>query len=195
MNEFAKETIKNHLKCVGRNFLVHMLAVALGWAAFPLILILLARYTTVDVPMAVFSVFASLIYGTMLISQGNEYGLTDAKPYNWARYGAKGFVIGAAAAIIVFMLELFMIALADKYFYVSHPQFDIANVNNYIRMILVVPFFWFYKLIGAKDAIIPRVTVLSSLFAVPFCSMFTGIGYLFGRAGIVVDFRPKKRRP
>ncbi len=193
MRDWAKDTIKNHGKSIARIFLIHMLGVALGWAAYPLFLLLLARHVTIDVPMAVFSVFASIVYAAMLVSQGNEFGLTDRKPYNWARYKAKGFVVGAAAGLIVFILELVFIAVANRHFVVSHPNFDIPNINSYIRMILYVPFFWFYKLIQI-DAIVPRVTVLSSLFAIPFCSLFTGAGYLFGSAGVTVDFRPKKRR-
>ncbi|MBP5766982.1 MAG: hypothetical protein J6X47_08345, partial [Clostridia bacterium] len=58
LSDFARETIKNHAKGVARILMIHMLAVALGWAAFPLILMIFARYTTTDVPMAVFSVVA-----------------------------------------------------------------------------------------------------------------------------------------
>ncbi|MCR5694327.1 MAG: hypothetical protein K6G89_05080 [Clostridia bacterium] len=194
MSDWLRETIKNHAKGTGRILLIHLLAVALGWAAYPLILLLIARYTTVDLPMAIFSVIASLVYAAMLVSQGNEYGLRDGKPYNWARYKAKGFVLGAAAGLVIFLAELIVIAIADRNFYVSHPQFDIANVNSYIRMILYVPFFWFYKLIHTGEAIIPRVNILTSLFVIPFCSLFTGLGYLFGAAGVVVDFRPKKKK-
>ena len=194
MNDRVKDTLKNHGKGIGRILLIHMLAVALGWAAYPLLLILLARYTTIDLPIAIFSVIASLIYAAMLVSQGNEYGIQDVKPYNWARYKAKGFVLGAVAGLAVFLAELIIIAIADKNFYVSHPQFDIANINSYLRMALYMPFFWFYKLIHTGEAIIPRVNVLSSLFVIPFCSLFTGLGYLFGSAGVVVDFRPKKKK-
>lgn len=194
MSDWTKETIKNHAKGLARISLIHMLAVALGWAAYPLILLILARYMTVDLPLAIYSVVASLVYAAMLISQGNEYGIMDSKPYNWARYKAKGFVLGAAVGVIVFLAELILIAIAERHFVIAHPNFDIANINSYIRMLLYIPFFWFYKLVWAGEEIIPRVTVLSALFPVGFISLFTGIGYLFGTAGVVVDFRPKKRK-
>ena len=189
MDEYAVNSIKNHMKGFGRLIMVHFLGVALGWAAFPLILILLARYTTVDVPMAVFSVFATIIMGLMLLAQGNEYGITDRKPYKWARYKAKGFVLGASVGLVVFILELIIIAVADSNFVVSHPQFNISNVNSYIRMILYVPFFWFFKLTGEAGAIMPRVTMLSALIVIPIESIFTGIGYILGSKGIVLDFK------
>lgn len=194
MSDWTRETIINHAKGTGRILLLHMLAVALGWAAYPLFIALFVRTSTIDIPMSVFSVIASIVYAAMLVSQGNEYGLTDAKPYNWARYRAKGFVLGAAAGVVVYLFVLLFIAIANRHFYVAHPTFDITNVNHYVKMILCVPFFWFYKLIGSKAEIIPDINALTALFPVAFCSLFTGVGYLFGRSGVVVDFRPKKKR-
>lgn len=194
MSERAADTIKNHAKGFGRILLLHMLGVLLGWAAFPLFLTVLASHMTIDIPMSIYSVIASLVYAAMLISQGNEYGLTDSKPYNWARYKAKGFVLGAMTGIVVFLLTLVCIAVADRHFYVSHPNFDISNINHYIRMIFCVPFFWFYKLLELKGPIVPKVTVLTALLPTAFCSLFTGVGYIFGMSGVVVDFRPKKRK-
>ena len=193
LSVFARETIKNHAKGVARILLIHMLAVALGWAAFPLILMIFAMYTTTDVPMAVFSVVATVVYAAMLVVQGNAYGLQDRLPYGWARYKAKGFVIGGAAGTVVYLFELLMIAIADRNFTVNHPQFAISNINNYIRMILAVPFFWFYRVIGGV-AIIPRVTALTALFVIPFCALCTGIGYVAGQAGVEIDPVMRKRR-
>ncbi len=194
MNEFLKNSIKNHSKGIGKTFLCHMLAVALSWAAFPLIFLLVARYMTIDSPLAIFSVFATVIYTLMLLTTGDEMGLTDRKPYKWARYKAKGFVVGALAGIIVFLIQLLMIAIANRAFLVSHPIFKIANVNSYVRMILYMPFFWFYQLIKSGAAMIPSVTVFSSLFVVPFMSLVTGIGYLMGLAGIDIDWKKRKTK-
>ena len=193
MSDWTRETIINHAKGTGRILLLHMLAVALGWAAYPLFIALFVRTSTIDIPMSVFSVIASIVYAAMLVSQGNEYGLTDAKPYNWARYKGKGFALGAAVGLVIYILVLICIAIANRHFYVNHPQFPVESINNYIRMIFCMPFFWFFKLVGKGD-IMPRVTVLTALFPMVFISGFTGLGYLFGRSGVVVDFRPKRKR-
>lgn len=193
MSDFVRETIKNHAKSIGRLLLVHMLAVALGWAAYPLFLTTLAPHMSIAIPLTVFSVIASLVYAAMLVSQGNEYGIQDTKPYNWARYKGKGFALGAAVGLVIYILVLICIAIANRHFYVNHPQFPVESINNYIRMIFCMPFFWFFKLVGKGD-IMPRVTALTALFPMVFISGFAGLGYLFGRSGVVVDFRPKKKR-
>ena len=61
MNEFLKNSIKNHSKGIGKTFLCHMLAVALSWAAFPLIFLLVARYMTIDSPLAILKKAAALV--------------------------------------------------------------------------------------------------------------------------------------
>lgn len=192
MSEIGIESIKNHLKCIGRVLLVQFLAIALSWAAYPLIFLLLR--STIDGPLTVFSIFATIVFGAMLVAQGNEYGLQDKKPYKWARYKGKGFVIGALVGILIFLLELFMIFLADRLFSVNHPQFSIVNINSYMRMFLYMPFFWFFELLNNTGNIIPRVTPLTSLIVIGFDSVFTGIGYLLGDAGITIDFHIGKKR-
>lgn len=194
MDDFKKDTIINHLKCIKKTALVYFLAVALGWAAYPLFLALFARYTTMNVPMAIYSVVITVIFAVMLVADANEFGLTDRKPYKWARYKAKGFVIGAVVGVLVFLLELLIIFIADRVLRVSHPQFDIANINNYLRMALYSPFFWFYEIIKKGSSVVPRVTVLSSLFVVPFTSVFTGIGYLLGLRGVDIDLKLKRKK-
>lgn len=194
LKETTKETIKNHALWTGRVLLCHLLAVALGWAPYPLFLLLVARYTTIDVPMTVFSAVATLVYALMLLVSGNEFGAVDRKPYRWARYRAKGFVIGAAAGVVVFLAGLLTILIADRNFEVTHPQFSIVNINHYVRMILYSPFFWFYKITDTGGTIIPAVTPLGALFVIPFCVIFTGTGYLLGSAGVIIDIGFKKRK-
>lgn len=196
LKETTKETFKNHALWTGRVLLCHLLAVALGWAPYALFLLLVARYTTIDVPMSIFSVAATLVYGFMLLVTGNEFGAVDRKPYRWARYRAKGFVLGAVAGVIVFLAGLLMILIANRNFEVTHPQFSIVNINHYVRMILYSPFFWFYKITDAGGTIIPAVTPLGALFVVPFCAIFTGAGYLLGVSGVNIDvgFRKKKKK-
>lgn len=193
MSEFSKESLKNHFSGIVRIFYCHILSVCLGWAAYPILLMVFARYVTIDVPLSVYSLLATIIYILLLMASTNEMGVNDRKPYKWARYKAKGFVVGAAAGVAIVLLEYVFIALADRFFIVQHPQFLISGINSYVRMILYVPFFWFYSLIDGSGAIIPAVNYLSALIVIPFAALFSGIGYLMGSAGIVLDFGRKRK--
>ena len=194
LSEKQQNTLKNHAKSLGRTVQVYFLGVALGWAAYPLLLALLARYMMLDVPMAIYSFIVTVIFSVMLMTSADEWGLTDRKPYKWARYKAKGFVIGGIAGLMIVILELVIILVADSVFKVSHPQFDIEGVNNYLRMAIYSPFFWFYELVNKGTTVIPRVTVLGSLIVIPFTSLFSGIGYLMGINGVDIDLKRKKRK-
>ncbi len=194
LSEKQQNTLKNHAKALGRTAQVYFLGVALGWAAYPLFLSLLARYMMLNVPMAVYSFIVTIIFAIMLMTSANEWGLTDRKPYKWARYKAKGFVIGGIAGVLVVLLELVIILIADSVFKVSHPQFDIEGVNNYLRMAIYSPFFWFFELVNKGATVIPRVTALGSLIVIPFLSVFSGVGYLMGQNGVDIDLKRKKRK-
>lgn len=194
MSEFTRDSIKNHLIGAGKMFYCHVLAVCLGWAAFPILLMVFARYVTVDTPLSIYSVFTTLIYILLLLTSANVIGLNDRKPYKWARYKMKGFVLGAAAGVAVVLVEGIFILIANRFFIVQHPQFLISGVNAYVRMIPCVPFFWFFSLIDTSGAIVPTVHLLSSLIAIPFLSVFAGLGYWLGINGIELDFSRKKRR-
>ncbi len=194
MNEFTKETLKNHGIGIMRIFYCHVLAVCLGWAAYPLMLLVFARYVTIDVPFAIYSIFTTIIYIMLLLAQSNDMGVKDKKPYKWARYKAKGFLLGAVAGIIVVLLECIFIEIADALFIVQHPQLLISSLNSYVRMVLYAPLFWFYALINNTDAVIPQITHLSSLAIVPFMSIFSGLGYWLGISGVTLELGFKKRR-
>lgn len=194
MDEFKKDTLKDHAKGVFKMFYCHILAVCLGWAAYPLILLIFARYFTVDVPMSVYSVLVTVIYILLLLAQSNDLGVKDRRPYKWARYKAKGFVLGAIGGVIVVLLEVLFIATANRFFLVQHPQFLISSINSYVRMVLYVPLFWFYSLFNTTEAIMPQVTYLSSLVIIPFMSAFSGLGYWLGVSGITLDLGIKRRR-
>lgn len=187
MKEFTKESLKDHAKGILKMFYCHILAVCLGWAAYPLLLLIVARYVTIDVPMSIYSVFATIIYILLLLAQSNDLGSKDRKPYKWAKYRGKGFVFGGVAGAVVVLLQYIIIALADGAFIIQHPQFDINSINSYVRMILYVPLFWFYSLINGTEAMIPQVTHLSALVIIPFTALFAGLGYWLGFSGTTLD--------
>ncbi len=193
-NEFLKESLKNHGIGVLKQFYCHILAVCLGWAAYPLILLVFTRYVTVDVSMSVYSVVTTFIYVMLLLAQANDMGVKDRRPYKWARYKAKGVVVGALAGVVITILEYGFIAIANRFFLVQHPQFLISGVNSYVRMLLYVPLFWFYELIGGAEVIIPQVTHWSALAIIPFMAIFSGIGYWMGVSGVTLELGFFKRR-
>lgn len=191
--EEQSNTLMNHFKFFKKTTLVYFLCIALGWAAFPLFFLLLGRSMTLNTPMAIYSAVASIVSALLIIAEANEFGLMDRKPYKWAKYKAKGFVCGAIVGVLIFLLELLVILIANSAFKVSHPQFNIYNINSYLRMLLYSPLFWLYELIKTNAHIIPRVEIWSSLFVIPFVSLFSGIGYILGTKGIEIDFKKKKR--
>ncbi len=187
MNEFTRDSLKDHGKGILKMFYCHILAVCLGWAAYPLLILIGARYMTIDVPMSIYSIFATIIYILLLLAQSNDLGVKDRRPYKWAKYRGKGFVLGALAGVMVVLLQYVVIAVANEAFIVQHPQFDIGSINSYIRMILYVPLFWLYSLFKDGGVIIPPVTHLTALIIIPFISLFAGLGYWMGLSGITLN--------
>lgn len=194
MNEFVRDSLKNHFLGAAKMFYCHVLAVCLGWAAFPILLMVFARYVTIDTPLSIYSVLTTLVYALLLLASSNDLGIKDRKPYKWARYKMKGFVLGAAAGVVVVLLEGVFILLANRFFVVQHPQFLISGVNAYVRMIPYMPLFWFFSLTDTSGAIMPAVNMLSALIVIPFLSLFAGLGYLMGSSGIELDFKIGKKR-
>ena len=194
MDEFTRDSLKNHFLGAGKMFYCHVLAVCLGWAAFPILLMIFARYVTIDTPLSIYSVLTTLVYILLLLASANDIGLKDRKPYKWARYKMKGFVLGAAAGVVVVLVEGIFILIANRFFVVQHPQFLISGVNAYVRMVPYMPFFWFFSLIDTSGAIMPSVNLLSALIVIPFMSLFAGLGYLMGLYGVELDFKIGKKR-
>lgn len=186
-------TFNNHFKFFKKITLIYFLCVALGWAAYPLFFMLLGRHMTLNTPMAGYSALVSIVSAFLIVAEANDFGLMDRKPYTWAKYKAKGLVCGALVGFFIFLIELLVILIANSVFKVSHPQFNIYNLNSYLRMLLYSPFFWFYELVKKDAHIIPRVEIWSALFVVPFVSIFTEIGYLFGTKGIEIELRKRKK--
>lgn len=190
--EEQSNTLSNHFKFFKKVTLIYFLCVALGWAAYPLFFMLLARSMTLNTPMAIYSAVVTIVSAMLIIAEANDFGLMDRKPYTWAKYKAKGYVCGALVGVLVFLVELVIILIANNVFKVSHPQFNIYNINSYLRMLLYSPLFWLYELIKTDAHIIPRVEIWSALFVIPFVSLFSGIGYTLGTKGIEIDFKKKK---
>ena len=134
--------------------------------------------------LAVYSVFATLIYTVVLYISMHEIGELDRKPYRWSVYKGKGFVCGAVASVVITLVGYGLIMVADNIFSVQHPYFAIANLNSYMKLIVYMPFFWFFEIIENSARLIPDVNVLSALIIVPFNVLVSGIAYWTGLMNI-----------
>ena len=186
--------LKTHFQGIRKVFYAYFLAVALSWAAFPIIVVALSQYAQIYVVLSVYTFIVTIVFICILYLMMHGFGETDRKPYVWARYNMKGFVCGFAAFIGIILLEQIIILLADKYIIVRHPYFTIASLNHYAKLILYMPFFWLYRMISppTQESIIPQVTPLTSILPIVVVTGVAGIGYIMGFHGIRIVKNPPK---
>ena len=111
---------------MGKVLYAYFLAVALGWAAFPIIVIALSQYAQLYVVLSVYTFVVTLVFICILYMMMHGFGELDRKPYQWARYNMKGFACAAAAFALIVLAEIIMILLADKYIIaVSYTHLDV----------------------------------------------------------------------
>lgn len=109
--------IKTHVQGMGKVLYAYFLAVALGWAAFPIIVIALSQYAQLYVVLSVYTFVVTLVFICILYMMMHGFGELDRKPYQWARYNMKGFACAAAAFALIVLAEIIMILLADQIYY------------------------------------------------------------------------------
>lgn len=185
---------KTHIQGMGKVLYAYFLAVALSWAAFPVIVITLSQFAQIYTILSVYTFIVTLIFISILYMTMHGFGETDRKPYLWVRYNLKGFVCGLAAFVLIILVEFAVIYLADRYIIVNHPFFTIMSLNHYAKLVLYMPFFWLYRIISpaTEESIIPEVTNLTSILPVIVVTAAAGIGYIMGYHGIRIFKNPPK---
>ena len=163
---FMMSNIKTHLKGMGKLVYVYFLAVAISWAAFPVIVITLQQYAQVYVVLSIYTFISTLVLIAMLYITMHGFGEADRKPYSWMRYNLKGFVCGLLTFIAVLLVEEIVIMLANEYIVVKHPFLTIESLNHYAKLVLYMPFFWFYRIISppTEVSVVPDITHFTALF-------------------------------
>ena len=63
---------------------------------------------------------------------------------------------------------------------VKHPFLAIANINSYFRLLIYMPFYWFYQLLDPLAGLVPRVNYLTALIPGVIVILASGFGYLLG---------------
>lgn len=178
-----KDNILNHIKCSWKVIYCYILGIIISWAAYPVLLLLLP-ICPINKSLAVYSVLVTLIHAVILYISMHEIGEIDRKPYKWSIYKGKGFVCGAIATVVITLIGFLLICAADSIFRVQHPYLDIANINSYMKLIIYMPYFWFFEIVENSQRLIPEPNYLTVLIAVPFNILISGIGYLMGLLGI-----------
>ncbi|MBE7057970.1 MAG: hypothetical protein E7387_02565 [Ruminococcaceae bacterium] len=186
--------IKTHLKGMGKLAYVYMLAVALSWVAFPVIVICLQQYAQIYVVISVYTFFVTLILIAMLYITMHGFGEADRKPYGWARYNTKGFVCALMMFAAVLLAEEIIILLADQYIIVKHPFLTIESLNHYAKLVIYMPFMWFYRIISppTEVSVVPDITWSTAFFPGIIILLASGIGYIMGYHGIRIIKNPPK---
>ena len=185
------KNLKTHL--LGMKTVLHyyLLGVAVSWGGFPVICMISNRLAwTVDRIQTFYSVFALLVYLIIAYLAMHEIGETDRNPYKWARYGAKGIVMGLMGFAALYAVEAIMILIADRFAVVQHPIINIHGLHGYITMVFYMPFYWFYKLLSPAD-IMPSVNFLTALAPAPVIAAVNGFAYWMGYTERVI----LKRKP
>ena len=188
--------IKTHLQGMGKVLYVYFLAVILSWAAFPIIVIAFQQYGQLYVILSVYTFIVTLIFICMMYMMMHGFGETERKPYMWARYNLKGFVCGFLAFAVLVIAEIIIILLADEYVDVRHPYFSIVSLNHYAKLVLYMPFFWFYRIISpaTEESVVPEVTEFTCIFPVVIVVLAAGIGYVMGYHGIRIFKKTPKNK-
>lgn len=191
---FMMANIKTHLKGMGKLVYVYFLAVAISWAAFPVIVITLQQYAQVYVVLSIYTFISTLVLIAMLYITMHGFGEADRKPYSWMRYNLKGFVCGLLTFIAVLLAEEIVIMLANEYIVVKHPFLTIESLNHYAKLVLYMPFLWFYRIISppTEVSVVPDITNFTALFPGLIFVIVSGIGYLMGYHGTRIVKNPPK---
>jgi len=174
--------IKTHLKGMGKLAYVYFLAVAISWAAFPVIVIGLQQYAQIYVVLSVYTFFSTLVLAAMLYMTMHGFGEADRKPYGWARYNAKGLVCALMLFVALLLVEEIIILLADQYIIVKHPYLTIESLNHYAKLVIYMPFLWFYRIISPPTAVsvVPDITWYTAIFPGIIILVASGFGYIMG---------------
>lgn len=187
----ASPNVTTHLKGIRKVMFFYFISVFLGWAGFLIIAVLGLNMEGVDIVLLVYTVLTTFFHSSITYVYMHEFGEEDRKPYKWARYKAKGFVCGVIGFLIVILLECVMIALANYYLNVSHPNFRIDNVNAYVTEVLYIPFYWFYKILQ-PGVLVPKITVVNMWFPLLYVTFVSGFGYAMGFSGLnIIKKSPK----
>lgn len=186
--------IKTHLKGMGKLLYIYCLAVAISWAAFPVIVTFLQQYVQLYVMLSIYTFVSSLVLVAMLYITMHGFGEADRKPYSWVKYNMKGFVCGLMTFVVILLIEMFIIFLADKYVIVKHPFLTIESLNHYAKLIIYMPFFWLYRMISppTEITIVPDVTYITALLPGILFVVASGIGYIMGYHGVRIIKNPPK---
>lgn len=172
--------MKSHMRGVKMFIYCYLLGVFLSWASYPVLI-----HLTFAVPLAISQSIYSLVTTLVLLSfiylNLYDLGEKDRRPYMSTTYEGKGFVCAAVGFVLLVLAEVIMILLADRFFVVQHPHLVITNVNNYVRIILYMPFYWLYQIFDPN--VVPRVGYLTSLVPGLLVIPAAGIGYMRGFRG------------
>lgn len=186
------KNIKTHLQGMRTVIHYYLLGVAASWGGFPIIaMISNANNMTVDRIQTFYSVFALVIYIIMAYLAMHDIGTMDRAPYKWARYNAKGLVMGAMGFAVIYIVEALFILIADRFAVIQHPIINMEGLHGYITMILYMPFFWFYKLLS-PELIIPSVNYFTGLAPAVVIIAVNGFAYWMGfNEKVLLKKKPK----
>lgn len=184
--------LKTHLLGMGTALYYYVLGVAIGWGGLPFIALLTVRTRSYDMVMAYYSIFATVAYGIMAYIGMHDIGVKDRRPYKWARYKAKGLVMGLMAFAVIYAVEAILIFVADKHFVVQHHTLDITGVHGYITQFIYIPFFWISKLLNLGGHIVPSYNYFTALIPMVFVVGFNGFAYMMGYSDkVIIKNKPK----
>lgn len=174
--------MKSHLRGVKLVLYSYIMGVFLSWASYP-VLIHFTFIVPLEISQSIYTIIATIALLIFLYLTLYDFGEKDRRPFIKEAYEGKGFVCGAIGFLIIVLAEVLIIALANKYVLVRHPHLVISNVNNYIRLILYMPFYWLYQLLDPMAGVVPRVEYLTSLVPGVLLIPVSGFGYLRGLSG------------
>ncbi|HOA31024.1 MAG: hypothetical protein ACOX3J_04950 [Clostridia bacterium] len=172
--------MKGHIRVVKMFIYCYLLGVFLSWASYP-VLIHLTFAVPLAISQSIYSIITTLVLLSFIYINLYDLGEKDRSPDIGATYEGKGFVCASVGFVLVVLAEVIMILIADKYFIVQHPHLVINNVNNYVRIILYMPFYWLYQIFDPN--VVPRVNYLTSIVPGLLVIPTAGFGYLRGYRG------------
>ena len=186
--------LKTHLKGMGKVLYIYFLAVAISWAAFPIIVVGLQQFGQLYVILSVYSFIVTLILIAMIYITMHGFGEEERRPFEWARYNLKGFVCGLLAFAVVLIAEIVVILLSNEYIDVKHPFLAIESLNHYAKLVLYMPFLWIYRIISPPTqlTVVPDITWLTAFLPGIIVIVAAGVGYVMGYHGIRIIKNPPK---
>ena len=194
-----EKNIISHLKGISRCWFSLILAILFSWLSYPIIVVALQQFANMHILLGVYTFIVSVVYAMVLYSNMHTFGNRDRKPYQWARYKAKGLVCGAIAFAVIYGLECLAIVIAEEFFIVQHPVYVIESVNSYVRLLLYMPFYWLYIILNTfpEENVVPVVRYLTALIPAGISALIAGFGYLMGYKNIKiikVKEKPQKQK-